>query len=130
LQPGDRYLLKKSAYHRRIPRRGDVIVFRDPRDSSLLIKRVVALPGEDVFVFQGQLYKYVNGRWIAQEYAEASPLLEMPQRLTVPDDAVYVLGDNRAMSEDSRDFGPVPLDRIIGQAVYIIWPLDRVGPIR
>jgi signal peptidase I len=129
LEPGDRYLLKKNAYTHGPPRRGDVIVFHHPTDKGqILVKRVVGLPGEQLGIVDGRVA--VNGERLREDYLRTAPFVEGPRWLTVPDGTVYVLGDNRSLSEDSRDFGPVALRLIIGRATRIIWPLGRAGRIR
>jgi signal peptidase I len=92
------------------PRRGDVVVIDMPEEKELLVKRAVALPGETVAVQD-------------QGGIDYPPTLVPPLR-------VFVLGDNREESWDSRYFGPVPVDQIGGQVKFIIWPLDRIGGLR
>ncbi len=129
LQPGDQYLINIRAYRRRPPRRGDVIVFKGP-SGDLLVKRVVAVAGDAVAVYAGRVY--LNGVLIHEPYVDWSkpPVIEWPTQMVVPQGHVFVLGDNRSHSEDSRDFGPVPLDKIFGRAERIIFPKTRRGPIR
>lgn len=109
------------AFHQ--PRRGEVIIFRFPRDPSRdFVKRVIGLPGDTVEIRRGRVY--VN------EIELDEPYIARPGRRTVAPtrvgpDGYYVLGDNRAVSQDSRDWGPVPTENIIGKAWVSYWPLEN-----
>jgi len=107
------------------PRRGDVVVIDMP-GNELLVKRVVALAGETIAVQNGQAF--INGQLIEEPWATCQGGIDYPPT-RVPPQHVFVLGDNRKMSRDSRFFGPVPVDRIRGWARFTIWPLDRIGRI-
>jgi signal peptidase I len=124
---GDTVLVNMSAYWFAEPAPGDIVVFVSPRDASTdLIKRVVAVGGDTVDIRDGVVYingtrlvePYVNTRYPDHYYADAP--------LTVPQDMVYVLGDNRANSADSRFVGPQPLSALIGKAFAVCWPGSRV----
>jgi signal peptidase I len=113
------------------PERGDIIVFHPPTSSDKpYVKRVIGLPGETIAFRDG--YVYVDGEQLNEEYIDG-PITNCPRgrycEVTVPDGHVYVLGDNRDNSSDSRAFGPVDVDAIIGEAVFTNWPLDSVGPM-
>lgn len=122
---GERVLVNKFllAYIRE-PRQGDIIVFQYPRQPDRdFIKRVVAVAGDKVVIRTGKVY--VNG----QLFPEAPTVLradEDMEEIVVPPDSVWVLGDNRNNSEDSRMFGQVPLKNIRGLAFLRIWPLGRI----
>ncbi len=124
LQGGEFVLVYRLAYRfGRQPHRGDIIVFR-PNDNGLgdYIKRVVGLPGEEVLIQNGTVY--INNRPLEEPY-----ILERPRYngyWLVPPGHVFVLGDNRNHSTDSHVLGPVPLERVIGQAVLVYWPPHRV----
>jgi len=109
------------------PRRGDVVVIDMPGEKELLVKRAVALPGETVAVQDGQVF--INGQPLEEPWAIRQGGVDYPPTL-VPPLHVFVLGDNREESRDSRYFGPVPVDQIGGQVRFIIWPLDRIGGLR
>jgi signal peptidase I len=109
------------------PRRGDVVVIDTPGEEGLLVKRAVALPGETVAVQGGQVF--INGQPLEEPWATRQGGMDCPSTL-VPPLHVFVLGDNREESRDSRYFGPVPVDQISGQVRFIIWPLDRIGRLR
>ena len=102
------------------PRRGDVIVFEYPLDTSRdFIKRIIALPGETVEVKGGQVY--VDGR-LAPEPFGPNPSARNYGPLRVPPNTVFVMGDNRNNSSDSRTWGPLPQKEIIGKAIVSYWP--------
>jgi signal peptidase I len=124
LLPHDRVLVSKFIYRLRTPARGDVIVLRYPRNPERnYIKRVIGLPGERIAIKGGTLY--VNGRPVKERYLNGGVVGDYGP-LTVPADTVFVLGDNRNNSEDSRAFGPLKDDLIVGQAILIYWPPQRV----
>jgi signal peptidase I len=102
------------------PRRGDVIVFEYPLDTSRdFIKRVIALPGETVEVRNGQVL--VDGKQVPEPFGPNPTARNFgPQR--VPPDTVFVMGDNRNNSSDSRAWGPLPQKEIIGKAILSYWP--------
>lgn len=117
-------LVNKVAYLFHPPERGDVIVFHWPTDTTKdLIKRVIGLPG-DVIVLTSSTVE-VNGVVLAEPYVKQS-INPGPERVTVPQDNYFVMGDNRQVSDDSRDWGFVPKSYIIGKAVMIYWPLNTV----
>ena len=107
------------------PSRGDIIVFRFPRDPSRdFIKRVIAVPGDTVEIRQGRVF--VNGQFVDEAYInEVGNYTSPPQRI-VPGE-YFVLGDNRNNSSDSHVWGTVPRDNIIGKAWVSYWPLDELG---
>jgi len=125
LQPGDIVAIRIDAYKHASPKRGDIIVFHDRKDGSLLIKRVVGLPGEHVYVWSGLVF--INGAMLEEPYIQGHFVLELPIRRFLQKNEFWVMGDNRSQSNDSRDFGPVKREQIVGKAVAIIWPLERRG---
>jgi len=128
LEEGDRILINRVVYHFRDPKNGDVVVFDSPVvEGEDLVKRVVAVAGDRVAVNDGDLY--VNG--VAQEEAyllEQDFAGEYPE-IEVPEGQVFVMGDNRNNSGDSRSFGPIEVDRIIGCAFVIYWPIGHWGGV-
>ena len=105
------------------PRRGEVVIFHFPRDKSRdFVKRVVGIPGDTVEIRKGQVY--VNGTPRDEPYI-TRPGVGSLAETTVPEGTFFVLGDNRAASNDSRDWGPVPFDDIVGRAWVSFWPLNR-----
>jgi len=132
---GDRVLVNKLSYRLHDVNRGDVVVFDRPKnlpggpdDPKDLIKRVIGLPGDTVFARDGRVY--VNDRPLKEPYLPAgTSTVNMDQPVTVPKGKVWVMGDNRGNSQDSRVFGPIPEDSIVGRAFMIMWPLNRVGSL-
>ncbi|MFZ6002556.1 MAG: signal peptidase I [Actinomycetota bacterium] len=141
LERGDRVLVNKLSYDLHDVNRGDVVVFELPPESigpdgiKDLIKRVIGLPGDTIETRDGAVY--VNGRRLDEPYlAEGTrtgdsgsgnnPPIE---KQVVPDDTVFVMGDNRSNSHDSRyaDRGPIPIDSIVGRAFVIVWPPGKIG---
>ncbi len=127
LEIGDRFIANKFVYRFWEPERGDIVVFTSVEGGEEdLVKRVVALPGEEVSVENGVLR--VNGE------VQDEPFLNqgLPDRGTygpaiVPEGEVFVMGDNRSNSRDSRFFGPVPVENIEGEAFVSFWPPSRIG---
>ncbi|MBM3939327.1 MAG: signal peptidase I [SAR202 cluster bacterium] len=105
------------------PGRGDIIVFHWPRDPSQdFVKRVIGLPGDTVEIRSGTVY--VNGAALDEPYVQR-PLADSHRAITVQPERYYVLGDNRAASDDSRDWGTVPADLIVGKVQVSFWPLEH-----
>lgn len=125
---GESLLVYKLAYRFGTPKRGDVVVFRYPLDPSRdYVKRCVAVGGDTVEMRLGRLY--VNGKLKEEPYVRFPGLHEM-KSITVPEDSIYVMGDHRTNSEDSRIFGPAKLSLVKGKAVFIIWPPKDMGAIK
>jgi signal peptidase I len=107
------------------PQRGDIVAFRHEGDArAVFIKRVIGVPGDRIRVDRGTVY--VNGVKLDEPYVQHNDGRTFPE-ITVPTTSVYVLGDNRAESEDSRFFGPVNDDRLVGRAVAGVWPPRMLG---
>ncbi len=112
-------LVNKLSYRFGDFQRGDIIVFHFPRNpNEELIKRVIGLPGDDIRVANGQVY--VNGQLISEPYIAQSPLYS--GEWTVTEGNLFVLGDNRNNSNDSKDWGLLPFDQVVGKASVIYWP--------
>ncbi len=154
LMPHDKLVMNKLAYRFDIPDRGDILIFLkdEPADGFVrrvsiyfsdvsmklrgeyrrnrLIKRVIALPGDTVEIRDNQLY--VNGEAKSEPYARIDPDEgrvvngELPQQ-TVPDDMIFVMGDNRGKSLDSRSFGFVDLRSVEGKAIFRVMPFSEIG---
>ena len=124
LLEGDRILLSRLTYHFREPKVGDVVVFDSPlNESEDLVKRVVGVTGDRVGVKDGDLF--VNGVAIPEPYLASQDFAgSLPEQI-VPEGHVFVMGDNRDVSGDSRSFGPVSMERIIGEALCTYWPIGR-----
>jgi len=129
LKYGDRVLVNKFIYRFTEPERGDIIVFKSvDGDGQDLIKRVVGLPGDEIAVRRGKLF--VNGEPQKEPYVNKKyPDRSFYAPTTVPKDHVFAMGDNRANSQDSRVFGPVPEENIEGEAFLRFWPPHRIGSL-
>jgi signal peptidase I len=125
LHTNQRLVIEKLSYHFHGPRRGDVVVLHDPGGSpELLIKRVVGLPGERVTIADGRVY--IDGKLLDEPYL-TQPTQGSGRSWVVPPLHVFVMGDNRSASRDSRIFGPVALNRIVGHAIVRYWPPEQIG---
>lgn len=116
-------LVNKLAYLFRAPERGDIIVFHEPDQTDRdLIKRVIGLPGDTIKL--DSTHVWVNGVQLNEPYI-TNTYNPGAQALTVPAGDYFVMGDNRPVSEDSRYFGFVPKDYIVGKAVLVDWPINQ-----
>jgi signal peptidase I len=124
----DRVLVSKVDYRFGSPQRGDIIVFNPPTPSTIpFVKRVIGVGGDVIELRAGKVF--VNGQLeqTPQAHGESLPqLASVAFPFTVPAGEVFVMGDNRASSSDSRTFGAVPVPNIIGKVILRFWPLDRV----
>jgi signal peptidase I len=152
LEVGDRVLVSRVSYQLHEPRRGDIVVFSSPFETegsgdnrSLpsrvvhtvlesvglrqpstedFIKRVIGLPGETVEGKNGKIF--INGRQLVEPYLADEPVGDFPPK-TIPSGQLWVMGDNRNRSSDSRVFGPIKESKIVGRAILRIWPPNRLG---
>jgi signal peptidase I len=150
LEVGDRVLVSRVSYRLHDPHRGDVVVFTSPfeqktKEKSLpdkvihsvlesvglrqpstedFIKRVVGLPGETVEGRSGKIF--INGQELREPYLVEPPVGDFSPR-KIPPNHLWVMGDNRNRSSDSRVFGPIDEDKVVGRAIVRIWPVDRLG---
>jgi signal peptidase I len=138
LVPSDRVLVNRVIYRLRDPRRGEIVVFDSAAVGHILIKRVVGLPGDVISVDGGSVF--VNGRRLVEPYVrrvdgQTEPTeafigtgrpWSLEHAYTVPAGHYFLMGDNRVVSDDSRDWGPAPRGEIIGEAFATYWPLTRV----
>jgi len=108
------------------PRRGDIVVIDMPEQTEMLIKRVVGLPGETIKVRRGKVY--IDGKLLEEPWT-VNPGGGNYGPQTIPPLQVFVLGDNRGASNDSRSFGPVPIEHIVGRAWFSYWPREHIGLI-
>lgn len=152
LTAGDRVVVSRLAYRLHEPRRGDIVVFDDPLatdgdDDELLplrlgrealqalgvvkprekelIKRVIGLPGETISGRDGTVY--VDGRPLREPYLDDTEATGTFSAVEVPDGHLFVMGDNRGNSKDSRRFGPVDQALVVGRAILLVWPPDRTA---
>jgi signal peptidase I len=128
LLPGTRVVVSKLSYWGNLPQRGDIIVFAPPFDSPVpYIKRVIGLPGDEVTISEDGVY--VNGSLLAEHYLGSGMHLYGEQTWVVSRDALFVMGDNRNNSSDSRLWGMMPIENIIGKAVFVYWPPGQWGEL-
>ncbi|WIW69581.1 signal peptidase I [Anaerosinus gibii] len=122
----ERLVVNKFIYRFREPEKGEILVFRYPKDPSRdFIKRVIAVAGDTIEIKDGRVFvnhQLINEPYILNQTRGSYPLS------TVPDGTIFVMGDNRNNSEDSRfkDVGFVPLDLIKGKAMMVFWPIDNI----
>lgn len=130
LHNGERLLVDKLTYRIRPPKRGEVIVFKYPSDPRRkFIKRIMGLPGDQIEVRNHQLY--VNGSALEEEYINGPTYGDFGP-IVVPEGSYFVMGDNRNNSDDSRfaDVGPVPRKLVVGRALFMYWPIPRLGVVK
>jgi signal peptidase I len=152
LDEGQRVLVNRLDYHFGDPGVGDVVVFHPPKGAdrnacgvqkgadeacpeptedmseSNFIKRIVAGPGDELYIKDGEAF--VNGEALDEPYLRscgADPICNLGEPITIPEDHYFMMGDNRGASDDSRIWGPVPRDWIIGKAFFTYWPPSRFG---
>lgn len=127
LHDQERIFVNKFVYRFEDIRRSDIVVFRFPLDpNKSYIKRVVGLPGDEVELIRGELF--INGQrveepYVPEEFQDSSTY--PPTKVSA--DHYYVLGDHRNTSNDSRTWGTVPREFVVGKAVFAYWPMDRFG---
>jgi signal peptidase I len=142
LTAGDRVLVSRFVYHLHDPRRGDIVVFHPPGDGDIaragadhpasvyFIKRVIGLPGETVQSVAGRVQVCqapgVDCRTLKEPYLAKQRSTGTFGPIPVPAGCYFMMGDNRADSDDSRDWGVLPRSYIIGEAFSTYWPLDRL----
>ncbi len=128
IRAGDRLLVDKITYKFKEIERGDIVVFKPPPSAiinkdEVFIKRVIALPGETISIKNGVVF--INGAPLAEPYINEEPRKNFGP-LTIPDNHIFVMGDNRNYSYDSRFWGPLPIDNLIGKAELRYFPLTTI----
>lgn len=123
---GEYLIIDEFSYHLRKPDRGEVVVFRYPRQpSQFFIKRVIGLPGDMIEIKDGSVS--INGAMSAESYLSSSGITVPDQSLILGVDEYFVLGDNREASSDSRAWGGLQGHFIVGKTLLRLWPLNRIG---
>lgn len=127
LHTDQRLMIEKLSYQFLAPQRGDIVVINIEQSPLPLIKRVVGLPGEIIEIYQNQVF--IDGQPLNEPY-----LADITQSdygpVEVSDKHIFVMGDNRNVSHDSRFFGPVQVGSVIGKAWLSYWPLEDIGPVQ
>lgn len=134
LQVGDRLVVEKISYHFHPPVKGDIVVFDPPQQlqvqgyakNQAFIKRVIATPGQTIEIHNGKVY--LNNQPLNENYI-AEPANYQMGAVQVPEDQLFVMGDNRNNSNDSHVWGFLPKQNVIGHASYRFWPPSRVGKV-
>ncbi|NET60433.1 MAG: signal peptidase I [Symploca sp. SIO2E6] len=132
LKVGDRVVVEKISYLFRPPARGEIIVFNPPLQLQVrgydpdqaFIKRVIGTSGKTIAIQQGKVY--LNDTPLAEDYIAEPPAYQM-RPVQVPNEQLFVMGDNRNNSNDSHVWGFLPKQNVIGRACFRFWPLDRIG---
>lgn len=134
LEVGDRLVVEKVSYHFRPPATGEIVVFDPPQQLQIqgydknqaFIKRVIGTPGQIIQVQNGKVYR--NNVPIQEDYIAEPPNYQM-EAVRVPENYLFVMGDNRNNSNDSHVWGFLPKANVIGHACYRFWPLSRLGRV-
>jgi len=119
-----RLIIEKLSYRIHPPERGDIVVVRVPQFDKFLIKRVIGLPGETLEIKNGLVY--IDGQPLEEPYVNGAPRGNY-RATVIPEGYVFVMGDNRNNSNDSRAFGPISIESIVGHAWMRYWPPDDFG---
>lgn len=127
----DRGLACRACYWFSDPARGDIVVFQAPKDAcgigGTFVKRLIGLPGETVAEHDGSVQ--IDGRPLAEPYVKPGRRDHRTGVWHVTKGAYFFMGDNRSQSCDSRDWGSVPRDSVIGKLIVLYWPVDRIGTV-
>ncbi|MBE5966846.1 MAG: signal peptidase I [Lachnospiraceae bacterium] len=150
---GQQLIVSKLSYAFDEPKRGDIIIFLENEEKGnvidtfirslkgrfsssdeiaaeqeRLVKRVIGVPGDEIDIQDGSVF--INGEKLEESYANGETLpgnIELP--ITVEEDELFVIGDNREVSRDSRDFGPIDVKQVEGKAVFRIYPFNKMGKV-
>lgn len=115
--------VEKVSRYFELPERGQIVIVHYPKSDDAFVKRVIGLPGETVEIKDSTVY--INGEPLTEDYTSKERYNDL-NAVVVPADTIFVMGDNRANSQDSRYVGPISKDAIIGHALFIIWPLNEI----
>lgn len=128
LHNNERVAIEKMSRYATLPERGDIIIVKYPDMDGTYVKRVIGLPGDILTVIDSTVF--VNGMPLDEPYINPEPYMDMEPQV-VPEDAVFVMGDNRAHSMDSRVpyVGPIDKSNIVGHAMFVIWPLNNIHSV-
>lgn len=126
LNSSQRVVVEKVSRYFGLPARGEIVITRYPNMPGYYVKRLIGYPGDTVEIKDSVVY--LNGSALKEDYLGAGQAYGDMPLLTVPDGTVFVMGDNRAKSLDSRaaSIGPVPIDYLLGDGLLVIWPFDQI----
>ena len=136
IMTGDMVFSEKISYYLRDPQPGDIVTFQDPEiPGRVLIKRCIAVGGQTVDLVDGRVV--VDGVALDEPYTRGLPSeplktalgVEVSYPYTVPEGHLWVMGDNRTNSQDSRYFGAIDESSVTGHAVWVYWPFENFGPL-
>lgn len=133
IMTGDMVLAEKVSYYSHDPQPGDIVTFDDPLSSGrVLIKRCIATGGQTIDVQDGKLF--IDGVEQNEPYTRNLPSYQLSSQVVsypyqVPEGYIWVMGDNRTNSQDSRYFGAIPLSSVRSKGVAVYWPLDHIGKL-
>ncbi|MDL2237460.1 signal peptidase I [Christensenellaceae bacterium OttesenSCG-928-K19] len=122
LHTNERVAIEKVTRYGGMPNRGEIIIVEYPNMTGTYVKRAIGLPGETVEIRDSVVY--IDGIALSEDYINPEPYQDM-EPVTVPENHVFVMGDNRAHSLDSRTLGPISHDAILGHGLFVIWPFDN-----
>ena len=122
LYVGYRMMTEKISYRFHEPQRGDIVLAKSTEENIILVKRVIGLSGEEITVRNG--HAYINGDVLDEPWVVHWGGAGYPATI-IPDGHVFIIGDNRLQSRDSRAIGPIPIENIQGRVVFVYWPLDK-----
>lgn len=123
LHNNERLIMNKIIYKFHSPKRGDIVIFHASEQDDY-IKRVIGEPGDKVEFRNQQLY--INDQPVEETYLQHNVTEDVPS-IIIPDHMIYVMGDNRKNSTDSRIIGPIPLEKVVGRVSILVWPFNRIG---
>ena len=129
LQDTEYMLAEKVSYYFHPPERGDIAIVFYPGFTVSCVKRVIALPGERISIFDGKVY--INGEELDESEYWNDYIEGNMQELTVPKNTIFVMGDNRNISGDSRmsEVGPIPFEKVLGKVTLVMWPFGSFRTI-
>ncbi|MFT5170819.1 MAG: signal peptidase I [Candidatus Marinamargulisbacteria bacterium] len=122
---GDRLFVNKFVYEFRRPERGEIVVFKSPyKDKKDYVKRCIGLPGETISLKKGAVY--INGKQLIIPGVDINRDYQFYGPLKIGENEFFMMGDNRGNSLDSRVYGPIQKDQVIGKALFTFWPMGRM----
>lgn len=132
IMTGDMVFAEKVSYYFREPEPGDIVTFQDPEiPGRVLIKRCIAVAGQTVSFNDADGLVYVDGVALSEPYTEGKPSYTLASDITypytVPEGMIWVMGDNRTNSQDSRYFGAIPVSSVTGRGALVYWPINSFG---